>query len=359
MNKQNLTFLVNKYDLFEATFSDYSIPISKTGEVILEIERYAFTTNNITYAVIGDTLGYWNFFPAEEPYGIVPVWGFANVISSKNENVSEGEKFYGYFPMSKYLKVIPKNVNTHGFIDDSNHRRKLPSGYNHYVKISKNTDESLEYHPLIKPLFLTSFLNYFFLKDENFFECDQIILTSASSKTALSLAFLLSKNKLEDKKKIIGITSDKNIKFLSKIKFYDTVLSYDNAEKKLNTSKSIIVDFAGNSDYLKKLSDYLADSLKYVSLIGLADWSSKTNFKSIPNSKFFFAPNHAEKRYRTMGVKKTTLLAEDLLKEFIMQIKHDIKLKYFNDPKELHELYLKSLKGKIDPSKGYMVQLSN
>ena len=201
MNKKNLTFLVNKYDLFEAAFSEDSIPISKTDEVILEIERYAFTTNNITYAVIGDTLGYWNFFPAEEPYGIVPVWGFANVISSQNENVSEGEKFYGYFPMSKYLKVIPKKVNTHGFIDDSNHRRKLPSVYNHYLKISKNTDESLEYHPLIKPLFLTSFLNYYFLKDEKFFECDQIILTSASSKTALSLAFLLSKNKLEDKKK--------------------------------------------------------------------------------------------------------------------------------------------------------------
>ena len=106
------------------------------------IERYAFTTNNITYAVIGDTLGYWNFFPAEEPYGIVPVWGFANVISSKNENVSEGEKFYGYFPMSKYLKVIPKKVNTHGFIDDSNHRKKLPFVYNHYLKVIKNADES-------------------------------------------------------------------------------------------------------------------------------------------------------------------------------------------------------------------------
>ena len=87
MNKKNLTFLVNKYDLFEAAFSEDSIPISKTDEVILEIERYAFTTNNITYAVIGDTLDYWNFFPAEEPYGIVPVWGFANVISSQNENV--------------------------------------------------------------------------------------------------------------------------------------------------------------------------------------------------------------------------------------------------------------------------------
>ena len=356
MNRKNSIFLVNKYDLFETTFSEEKIPISKENEVILEIERYAFTSNNITYGVIGDTLGYWNFFPAEEPYGIIPVWGFANVTSSNNEYILDGDRFYGYFPMSRYLKVIPKKVNDFGFIDDSNHRRKLPPVYNHYSKIIKYADESLEYHPLIKPLFLTSFLNYFFLQDEKFFDCDQIILTSASSKTALSLAFLLSKYKSKDNKKIIAITSEKNMQFVSEIKFYDIVLSYDNAEENLKRSKSVIVDFAGNSDYLKKLSDHLGDGLKHVSLIGLADWSSKTNFKIIPNSKFFFAPNHAEKRYREMGVKRTTLLADELLKEFIMKVKNYIKLKYCNDPKDIHELYLKSLKGKIDPSKGYMVK---
>ena len=356
MNRKNSIFLVNKYDLFETTFSEEKIPISKENEVILEIERYAFTSNNITYGVIGDTLGYWNFFPAEEPFGIIPVWGFANVTSSNNEYILEGDRFYGYFPMSRYLKVIPKKGNDFGFVDDSNHRRKLPPVYNHYSKIIKHADESLEYHPLIKPLFLTSFLNYFFLQDEKFFDCDQIILTSASSKTALSLAFLLSKYKLKDNKKIIAITSEKNMQFVSEIKFYVIVLSYDNAEENLKRSKSVIVDFAGNSDYLKKLSDHLGDGLKHVSLIGLADWSSKTNFKIIPNSKFFFAPNHAEKRYREMGVKRTTLLADELLKEFIMKVKNYIKLEYCNDPKDIHELYLKSLKGKIDPSKGYMVK---
>ena len=356
MNRQNSIFLVNKYDLFETTFLEENIPISKENEVILEIERYAFTSNNITYGVIGDTLGYWNFFPVEEPFGIIPVWGFANVTSSKSKNISDGDKFYAYFPMSRYLKVTPKKVNDFGFVDDSNHRRKLPSVYNHYLKISNDVDKSVEYHPLIKPLFLTSFLNYFFLKDEIFFESDQIILTSASSKTALSLAFLLSKYKSKDRKKIIAITSEKNMQFVSEIKLYDTVLSYDNAEENIKRSKSVIVDFAGNSDYLKKLSDHLGEELKHVSLIGLADWSSKTNFKSIPNSKFFFAPNHAEKRYREMGVKRTTFLADDLLKEFIKKIKNYIKLEYCNDPKELHKLYLKSLNGKIDPSKGYMVK---
>ncbi len=357
-SRSNLSFLVNKYDLFKAMFSDNKIPIPETDEVILEIERYAFTSNNITYAVTGNTLGYWNFFPAKEPFGTIPVWGFANVLFSKNKNISEGDRYYGYFPMSNYLKVIPEKVNAFSFIDDSSHRKGLPSVYNYYLKIPKGADRSSDYHPLIKPLFLTSFLNYFFLKDESFFGCDQIILTSASSKTALSLAFLLSKNKSVDKKKIIGVTSKKNIEFLSKIKFYDKVLLYADAEKKLNVSKSIIVDFAGNSDYLVKLYDCLGSFLKYVCLIGLADWSSKTDFKSIPNSKFFFAPYHAEGRYRAMGVKKTTLLADGLMKEFIMKIKDYIKLKYVNKSKEIHELYLNSLKGKIDPSKGYMVQLS-
>ena len=227
MNRQNSTFLVNKYDLFETTFSEENIPISKENEVILEIQRYAFTANNITYAVIGDTLGYWNFFPAEEPYGIIPVWGFANVVFSNHKNILVGDRYYGYFPMSNYLKVIPKNIKFFGFIDGSKHRKDLPAVYNLYTNVSKQFDQILEYHPTIKPLFLTSFLNYYYLRDENFFDSDQIILTSASSKTALSLAFLLKKNKVLDQKKVIGITSENNINFLMNIGFYDKVISYD------------------------------------------------------------------------------------------------------------------------------------
>jgi len=356
MSRSNTEFLVNKNDLLAATFLDNERPISKKNEVILKIEKYAFTSNNITYAIMGNTLGYWKFFPTKEPYGIIPVWGFANVISSNYENVLVGNRYYGYFPMSNYLKVSPKNIRSFGFVDDFNHRKHLPAVYNQYIKVSKNSDQILEYHPTIKPLFLTSFLNYYFLKDENFFDSDQIILTSASSKTALSLAFLLKKNKALDQKQIIGITSKKNINFLLNIGFYDTVIAYDSLEMELNKSKLIVVDFAGNSDYLEKIHNYFGDLLKHVCLVGLADWSSKMDFKSIPNSKFFFAPSHAENRYKKMGVKETMLLADNLMQEFIMKIKNYLKLTYVEGRMELHELYLKFLKGKIDPSKAYIIQ---
>ena len=57
-----------------------------------------------------------------------------------------------------------------------------------------------------------------------------------------------------------------------------------------------------------------------------------------------------------MGVKETMLLADNLMQEFIMKIKNCLKLTYVEGRIELHKLYLQFLKGKIDPSKAYIVQ---
>ncbi|MBC7103757.1 MAG: DUF2855 family protein [Parvibaculum sp.] len=43
--------------------------------MLVEIEKFALSANNITYAVAGDMLNYWSFFPAEEGWGKIPVWG--------------------------------------------------------------------------------------------------------------------------------------------------------------------------------------------------------------------------------------------------------------------------------------------
>lgn len=31
-------------------------------------------------AVMGDAVRYWEFFPADEPWGQIPVWGFAELV---------------------------------------------------------------------------------------------------------------------------------------------------------------------------------------------------------------------------------------------------------------------------------------
>ena len=61
------------------------------GEISASIESFAFTSNNVTYGVAGETIGYWQFFKATEDknddWGCIPVWGFAKVIKSNVEEV--------------------------------------------------------------------------------------------------------------------------------------------------------------------------------------------------------------------------------------------------------------------------------
>jgi len=87
------------------------------GEARLRIDRFALTSNNITYAAFGEAMKYWEFFPSgDAAWGNIPVWGFAEVVESRAEGVAVGERCYGYWPMGRYLVVQPARVGTQGFV---------------------------------------------------------------------------------------------------------------------------------------------------------------------------------------------------------------------------------------------------
>ena len=64
--------------------TDFNLDDLNDGEIIVEIESFAFTSNNVTYGVAGDMMGYWQFFPTtEDPgniWGCIPMWGFSKII---------------------------------------------------------------------------------------------------------------------------------------------------------------------------------------------------------------------------------------------------------------------------------------
>ncbi|NER16447.1 DUF2855 family protein [Spongiivirga citrea] len=351
----NQTFLVNKTDLFEGNVFHLEKPVLEDKEVLFEIERFSFTSNNITYAVVGETIGYWNFFQADEPNGIIPCWGYAKVIKSNNEAIKVGEEYYGYWPMSCYLKVNPENIKPFGFVDGTTHRKPLPPIYNFYAKKPESfSDVQKGYYSIIKPLFTTAFLNYGFLEEENFFDADQILLTSASSKTALGIAYMLFLNKEKHGKKIIGLTSAKNKQFLQETGFYDQVISYDDIPD-IPDLKTTMVDLGGNIELLLRISDQLKTSLKFTSLIGLADWKSAGDMKKVPNSKFFFAPDYATKLFTKIGPDKANQLINDAQEKFTELAQNWMHLEFVNFEAGIKKLYLDILQGKVDPSKGYVV----
>ena len=51
-------FEIRRDDLSTYRVNEQPTPSIQDGEILAEVERFAFTANNISYAVVGEKLGY-------------------------------------------------------------------------------------------------------------------------------------------------------------------------------------------------------------------------------------------------------------------------------------------------------------
>src|ERR1700693_5941438 len=119
-------FLVKRDSHRECQIAESSVPEAAPGQALLRVNSFGLTANNITYAVMGQIMSYWDFFPAADGWGRVPMWGFAEVEQSEATGVEPGSRLYGYLPPSSYLLVTPRDAGQDGFLDGSPHRATLP-----------------------------------------------------------------------------------------------------------------------------------------------------------------------------------------------------------------------------------------
>src|SRR6202051_4058408 len=124
-----MDFQIAKDDLHRCRVLDSEPPELDDGQALLAVSSFGLSANNITYAQFGRAMSYWDFFPAEDGWGHMPVWGFAEVSASRVPELEVGTRVYGYLPPSSELLVTPARVDAHGFIDASAHRAKLPPAY--------------------------------------------------------------------------------------------------------------------------------------------------------------------------------------------------------------------------------------
>jgi hypothetical protein len=193
---QTRRLLTDKSDLGRTRLDrTQNLVAANEGDVVLRLDRFSLTTNNITYAAFGDAMNYWSFFPSGiEGFGQMPVWGFADVVESQRDGLAVGERFYGYFPIADRVLMRAERVTPRGFYDGSEHRRALVSAYNQYTRCSTDPayrPELENLQALYRPLFLTSFMLADFLEDNAWFGARRLLFSSASSKTAYGTAFCL------------------------------------------------------------------------------------------------------------------------------------------------------------------------
>ena len=262
------------------------------GEARFLVEHFALTANNVTYAVHGEDFAYWRFFPAPEGHGIVPVWGFARVSESKADGISVGQRFFGYWPMGAVAVLTPVQVSTHGFTDGAAHRSGLPPFYNRYNPASPAWgDEALQC--LFRPLYATSFRIDCLVASR---PVDTLLLSSASSKTALGVA-----QAAKGRQFVVGLTSPANRDFCEKTGYYDQVLSYNEIASVAGETIAF-VDFSGNGGVRSGVHTLLGERLKESHIVGDTHWESpNTNELPGPVPQLFFAPTVAQDRVAEWG----------------------------------------------------------
>lgn len=301
---QVTTFEVNQSNLAETRLTTRDVALSD-GQVLVKVERFALTANNVTYGVVGHKIGYWQFFPTDDAgWGVIPVWGVAEVVESRASDVPVGERLYGYWPMADHLVIEPARVSEGSLFDGAAHRAELPPVYNRYARLAADPsyDAAMDDARMVLwPLYATSYCLYDFLVDNDWYGAEQVVIPSASSKTAIGLAYALAAD--DNAAPAIGVTSVRNKKMVEGLGLYDQVLTYDDIEAAIANRPTVIVDMSGHGAVLGRLHKHLGDNMKFTSNVGLTHYEDNGMGADFirERSAMFFAPGHIQKRGKDWG----------------------------------------------------------
>lgn len=350
---------VSRSDLTDTVLHDLDVPEPAEGEAVLVADRVGMTANNVTYAVLGETFRYWDFFPATDAqHGRVPLWGFCEVAASRAPGVEEGQRLYGYLPTASHLLVRPERVDARGFRDGREHRAALPHVYNAYALTTGDAAydaQREDLQVLYRPLFFTSFVLADFLVDGGSAGARDVVLSSASSKTAYGAAFLLQAAGV----RTVGLTSAGNVAFTQGLGCYDVVLPYDQVAD-LEQVPTAYVDCAGSTPLRQALHDHLGTALVLDLVVGVTHQdSSPAGTLTGARPSVFFAPDQIRKRTADWGGDGLDERFGQAWRSFVPAVERWVDVQVGHGPQALREVWLEVLGGRTDPRTGHVLQLRN
>lgn len=331
------------------------------GEVLMQVDQAALTANNVTYAVAGHMVGYWGFFPTgEDGWGKVPVWGYATVVESQCEGVEPGEVIYGYWPLASHVVLKPVGVRATGFVDGAEHRQRLPGLYNQYNRKSAEPDvlKGLDNERcLYFPLFVTSYLLYDYLKANGYFGAKQVVIGSASSKTAFGLAHAL-RHAGEDTPEVIGFTSPGNLDFTKELGLYDRVMTYGRETEIDGSLPTAYVDMSGDARLTTALHTHCGENLVESCMVGITHWEAmRTDLGELPGAKptMFFAPGQIDKRDEEWGRGVIMERALAACAAMAKDARSWVSVDWVRGAEAIEAEWAALVDGKVSPKRGLMI----
>jgi hypothetical protein len=333
-----------------------------TGEALARIDMFALTANNVSYALSGEAIGYWRFFPAEDPWGRVPVWGFADIVESACAEVTAGTRIWGFFPMASHVILRPQRTGQRSFVDASDHRAQLPAIYNSYQVTDADPPELTalaEERCLLFPLFSTSYVLFDYLCDHAFFGAQRILIGGCSSKTGMGLAKLLH-DSAAPRPEVVGIASERSRSFLEDLGVCDRVVLYGEVAAMDPSTPTVFVDMSGEGALVSTVHATLAGQLKASVAIGATHWSAERhrNASGGVAHDFFFAPAHFAKRDRDWGPGEILRRAQRASMDLSIQLRPHINIRRPVGALQAAEAFCDLVRGDVPARDGIIARMS-
>jgi hypothetical protein len=353
-------FLVKKDDLRECRIEESEVPEIESGEALLRVDTFGLTSNNVTYAVMGEAMNYWNFFPAADGWGRVPMWGFAEVERSEAEGVEAGTRLYGYLPPSSHLVVTAADAGERGFVDASPHRASLPSAYHRYLASSTDPfykPDTEDIQMLLRPLFFTSFLIDDQLADDGLVDRGPVLISSASSKTAIAAAFMLAQREGVD---LVALTSPGSVEFVDGLGVYGRTVAYD-AIDSLDAGPATYVDVSGDGEVRRTVHEHFGDQLAHSMAVGLTHWeelgAGGEGELPGPTPTLFFAPDRVVKRSAEWGQTGMETRVAEAWHPFCEWIDGWLEVVHGEGFEAVQRAYLEVIEGRVEPKTAHVLKL--
>ncbi len=340
-----------------------AVPDIADGEILVAIDKFALTSNNVSYAASGDMIGYWQFFPTHEaPWGKVPVWGMAEVVASNAADIAVGERLYGFFPMATHLVMAPGSVRPEGFSDTQAHRQELPALYNHYARTDAEPAalQAVENERCVYfPLFMTGYVITDLLADNAWFGAEQIVIGSVSSKTGFGLASFIKTSGFAGE--VVGLTSAGNRDFVASLGICDSIVTYGDVDT-IAQRPSVFVDMAGDKSTRIALHQHLLDNMKASLMVGATHWDAwrpADMDTPLPGSapEFFFAPAQIEKRNGEWGPGVLMEKAYGASTELALELSGRLDMQSYSGAGACAEMWVELLNNNVSGQQGILVSL--
>lgn len=353
-------------DIATAAVADLPSRDLASGEVEFAIDLIALTANNVTYATLGPKTpflgpdaGYWDFFGERTEPGHLPVWGFATVARSGVEGLSVGDRFYGYWPLASHAVLRPDKIRGTGFTEATPRRARLPGTYNQYTRIkalADHRDEDHDWWPVYRPLFLTGWLIADQFEDEDDYGAETVIVSGASSKTAIGFAQVMKSR--PGCPKLVALASPRSAQFTADTGLYDQVVDYDAIGAIEAGGTVAMVDFAGNPAATRAVHERFGDALAIDLIVGITHWDAERGAAPLPGPRpvGFFAPGRMEKRSADWGPADFRRQAETAWLGFMDTARRLTTIDKRVGGEAALAAYRDAVAGKVDPSAGVLIE---